>query len=81
MPNSIDIKENDILERSPELLDILLIDRTTNKPIFWATDNYEDAYGENYAFSKPILKELITGVKTSSLPTITSAGMFISFNK
>lgn len=62
MPNSIDIKENDILERSPELLDILLIDRTTNKPIFWATDNYEDAYGENYAFSKPILKELITGV-------------------
>jgi len=61
MPNSIDIKENDILARSPELLDILLIDRTTNKPIFWATDNYEISYGEDYAFSKPILKELITG--------------------
>lgn len=61
MPHSIAVKENDILERSPELLDILLIDRTTNKPVFWATDNYEDVYGEDYAFSKPIMKELITG--------------------
>ena len=61
MTKDIDIKENDLLVRFPEILDILLSDRTTGKPIFWATDNYKVTYGQEYAFSKPILKELITG--------------------
>lgn len=31
----IDIKENDILFQSPELLDKLLLDHTTKENIFW----------------------------------------------
>ncbi len=63
---NIDIRENDILQQSPELLETLLIDHSRPKEgkkhghIIWATDNYEslgDAYKEN-AF---ITIELITG--------------------
>ena len=36
----IDILEN-TLRRIGNLLDILLIDRTTKKNIIWATDSYE----------------------------------------
>ena len=41
----IDIYENEIFERSPELLSMLLIDRTLSSEncqvnIFWATNNY-----------------------------------------
>ena len=38
--NSIDIKENYIKELGAELLDLLLIDRTTKKTLLWATDTY-----------------------------------------
>lgn len=37
----IDIKENEILEKYDDVLQILLRDHTTQKNIFWATDNYE----------------------------------------
>ncbi|MEG1805998.1 MAG: restriction endonuclease subunit M [Clostridia bacterium] len=37
----IDVKENSILKMDPQLLAILLKDRTTNQNIIWATDNYE----------------------------------------
>lgn len=58
--SDIDIKENDILAISPELLSILLTDHTTHDNIFWATDNYAHL-GAGYQFSDPITIESITG--------------------
>ena len=56
----IDIQENDILQRSPELLAQLLRDHTTGRNIFWATHDYEHL-GKGYSCSDEILPELITG--------------------
>lgn len=56
----IDIVEDSLVNKYPEVLNILLKDRTTNKNIFWATDNYESK-GDYYKFSSPIKIELITG--------------------
>ena len=56
----VDILENDLLERYPDVLKTLLSDRTTQQNIFWATDNYQDL-GAVYQFSSQILPELITG--------------------
>jgi hypothetical protein len=56
----VDILENDILETSSEVLNILLRDHTTKRNIFWATENYQDL-GIAYQFSSTILPELITG--------------------
>lgn len=61
MPNDIDIKENDIRDKYPEVLEILLRDHSTQKNIFWATNNYE-VLGIEYKFDAPILPELITGI-------------------
>lgn len=55
-----DIRENEILEISRELLETLLTDHTTHKNIFWATDDYSER-GEGYQFSDPITIEAITG--------------------
>lgn len=60
MQTGIDILENDILEKYPEVLDTLLRDHTTQKNIFWATDNY-DHLGREYSFGAQILTDLITG--------------------
>jgi hypothetical protein len=60
MSNEVDILENDIREQYPEVLDVLLRDHTTQKNIFWATDNYQDL-GEGYEYTSSILPELITG--------------------
>lgn len=57
----VDILENDILDKYPGVLPILLSDHTTQSNILWATDNYKD-HGEAYCFSSEILPELITGV-------------------
>lgn len=56
----IDILENELIEKYPYILDILLRDQTTKKNIFWATNNY-DHLGESYQFNCEILPELITG--------------------
>ena len=56
---SIDIKENDLLKIDPELLEILLKDKTTGNNIIWATDNYSQ-YGFSYSAEKEIKIELIT---------------------
>lgn len=56
----IDIREDDLLELSPKVLDILLRDHTTGKNIFWATHDYE-ALGSGYDYHSEILPELITG--------------------
>jgi len=58
--NNIDIKES-ILRRTGDLLDILLIDRTTKKNIIWATDSYE-RHGEEFSPKKRIKPELVTGI-------------------
>ena len=56
----IDILENELIEKYPDILGILLCDQTTKKNIFWATENYEHL-GESYKFNSEILPDLITG--------------------
>ncbi|WP_076752694.1 restriction endonuclease subunit M [Elizabethkingia anophelis] len=56
----IDILENEIIEKYPNILEILLRDQTTRKNIFWATDNYEHL-GDLYRFNSEILFNSITG--------------------
>ena len=56
----IDILENDIFEKYPEVLDILLRDHTTQQNIFWATDNYQEL-GNEYQFHSQIKTTSITG--------------------
>ncbi len=58
---SIDIFENSLRSRG-NLLDILLLDRTTKKNIIWATDSYNKAQ-KNNSFSprRQIKPELVTG--------------------
>lgn len=58
--NKVDIKENEIREQYPDVLETLLRDHTTQKNIFWATDNYQ-ILGGHYEYSSPIRPELITG--------------------
>ena len=57
---TIDILENEIKQKYPEILNLLLCDQTTKKNIFWATENYK-ILGEKYSFEYQILPELITG--------------------
>ena len=59
-PLLIDIREDDLLALSAEVLDTLLRDHTTGKNIFWATHDYE-AWGAEYDYHAPILPALITG--------------------
>ena len=56
----IDIREDNLLALSAEVLDTLLRDHTTGKNIFWATHDYE-ALGSAYDYHSEILPELITG--------------------
>jgi hypothetical protein len=56
----IDILENEIVAQYPDVLEILLRDHTTQKNIFWATNNYEHL-GKSYNSNSYILPELITG--------------------
>lgn len=61
MEYDIDVKESIIKEKWPGILEILLLDRTTNKNIFWATDVYEKQYNSRlFAFKSPITIDLIT---------------------
>lgn len=58
--SNIDISENR-LRRKGELLDTLLLDRTTGKNIIWATDSYASR-GKEFAPKKRIKPELVTGI-------------------
>lgn len=60
MSFEVDILENDIREKYPNVLEMLLRDHTTQKNIFWATDNYQNL-GDDYEYASSILPELITG--------------------
>ena len=59
MPNKengsacIDIRENDLLELSTEVLDTLLRDHTTGRNIFWATHDYE-TLGSGYDYHSSV---------------------------
>ena len=62
----IDISEENIRNSMPEILDILLIDRTTTTPkkinnIIWANDNYQKYGLKQYAPTAQITADLITG--------------------
>ena len=57
MSISIDVDEE---KWSKEVLNVLLMDRTTGGNIIWGTDDYA-ALGEEYAATCPILYEQITG--------------------
>ena len=58
----IDILENELIEKYPDVLGMLLRDQTTQKNIFGATDTYEHL-GNSYKFNSEILPDLITGEK------------------
>lgn len=59
LTNNIDILEN-ILRRTGNLLDLLLLDRTAKKNILWATDSYEK-YGKEFSPKLRIAPALVTG--------------------
>ena len=65
MKPNIDISENELLRQSEEILVELLRDHTTQKNIFWATDDYA-SLGEAYSYHAPI-----------TIPCITSDNGFI----
>ena len=69
----IDIIEQEIMNMSEKLFNMLLKDKTTNKNICWATDLYI-SYGEKYYPQEPITKELITGDNTKIIrPRVAKA--------
>lgn len=57
---SVDIRESEILSASPELLNLLLSDHTTNHNIFWATKDYA-SNGPGYDYKDEITPAKITG--------------------
>lgn len=66
MPNvvsskeEIDVSESDLRTSMPKVLETLLVDHTSMKNIYWATDDYA-AFGRGFSFFDPILPQLITG--------------------
>lgn len=60
LPSCVDIREDDLLAWSPEVLATLLRDHTTGQNIFWATHDYEEL-GSEYGYHSAIRPELITG--------------------
>lgn len=60
MSEPIDILEDRLLRDEPGLLEVLLVDHSTQKNIFWATDSYL-AEGEGYGWHDSITVSAITG--------------------
>ena len=67
----IDILEQDIQDISPDLLNIMLEDKTTGRFIRFACDEYRK-YGEAYAADKEIFPELIIGGNTKIIQPRTA---------
>lgn len=67
----VDTMEEDIMEYGHSLLDILLKDRTTDRNIIWATNDYSKL-GNMYEANQEIKIDLITGSKSKIIqPRIT----------
>lgn len=67
----VDTMEEDIMEYGHSLLDILLRDRTTDRNIIWATNDYSKL-GNMYEANQEIKIDLITGPKSKIIqPRIT----------
>ena len=60
MSEPIDILEDRLLRDEPGLLEVLLVDHSTQKNIFWATDSYV-AEGDGYGWHDSITVSAITG--------------------
>ena len=60
LQEKVDIKEDFLFDSDKELLDILLKDRTSNKNIIWAIDDYK-VCGDNFSANDYITTESITG--------------------
>lgn len=58
--SDIDIKEG-ILRRKGDLLNTLLLDRTSGRNIIWATESYEER-GLAFSAKKRIMPDLVTGI-------------------
>ena len=84
MAFGIDIQEEEIRTWGNDILETLLLDRTTGENIIWATDDYAQQ-GEGYSFHDQITIEKITGehntlirprvLKTKERQTGRSKGM------
>lgn len=59
--SKIDVNEDKLLRDYPEILQLLLIDRTTNKNIIWATNSYEE-HGYGFFEQDQITVNKITGI-------------------
>ena len=62
----IDFNETEFFERHRELLRILLADRTTEKNIIWASEDYS-FLGKGRSFGDQILLEHITGCNSETI--------------
>lgn len=60
MIHNIDIQENEIFKKNPNILSLLLKDKSTKQNIVWATDMYKNR-SELYLPNKYITPKLITG--------------------
>lgn len=58
-----DVNEQFLLDKNPDVLKALLLDRTTNRNIIWGTDDYH-YLGASYAADQPILISSITGLNS-----------------
>lgn len=72
--DKVDILEQDILDFNPDILNLLLQDKTTGKYIIWATDNYV-SYGDEYSPIKEIKPELIIGNNTNIIQPRTAKSL------
>ena len=77
----IDIKESHILQFDEELLKLLLIDRSSQKNIIWATDNYIEL-GDEYSPNSHITISSITREDTHVIqPRVNKAKRFKSIDQ
>lgn len=60
MSSEVYMNEIDLFNQYPNVLELLLKDRTTQKNIFWATDSYAGK-GAGFQFSDPITIEHVIG--------------------
>ncbi|WP_405382850.1 Eco57I restriction-modification methylase domain-containing protein [Phascolarctobacterium sp.] len=71
--NKVDIKEEALQAISPDLLVVLLCDKTTGKQLMWCTDDYS-SLGEGFAATDMITPERVTGAYASTImPRIQKA--------